>query len=155
LYTNERISANYYPVTSWAFIHDHQSNQQLSLLTDRSVGCSSQASGSIEMLLHRRLMYDDGYGMEEALNELGEDGAGLVVRGKTQVLVGSIQESVKQMRILSKIINNKPLMGFSRVQGQLVYLILRSDQIYNVRILPFSVGLRPNPRSNRTERIQL
>lgn len=116
--TSERFSANYYPITSWAFIHDHQSNQQLSLLTDRSVGCSSQSSGSIELLLHRRLLYDDGYGMEEALNEVGEDGLGLVVRGRTQLLVGSIQESVKQMRILSKIINNKPLISFSKIQGK-------------------------------------
>lgn len=69
LLTTEKYSSNYYPVTSFAFIHDHQMNQQVTLLPDRSVGCTSPKSGSLEFMLHRRLLFDDGYGMEEPLNE--------------------------------------------------------------------------------------
>lgn len=69
LVTTEKYSANYYPVTSFAFIHDHQMNQQVTMLPDRSVGCTSAKSGSLEFMLHRRLLFDDGYGMDEPLNE--------------------------------------------------------------------------------------
>ena len=71
LETTEAVASNYYPVTSWMFIRDYNQDLQMTVLTDRSEGGTSMTDGSIEMMLHRRLLYDDGYGMEEALNELG------------------------------------------------------------------------------------
>ena len=43
---------------------------------------------------------------------VGPDGQGIVIRGKTHLILGNIQESVKHMRILIKIMNNKPIMTF-------------------------------------------
>ena len=51
-------------------------------MTDRSQGGSSLAEGEIELMVHRRLLYDDSLGVGEALNETGSDGNGLVVRGR-------------------------------------------------------------------------
>jgi len=135
LVTTEKYSSNYYPVTSWAFMHDHQMNQQVTLLPDRSVGCTSPKSGSLELMLHRRLLFDDGYGMDEPLNEVGADGQGLIIRGKTHLIIGNIQESVKHMRILSKIMNNKPIMTFKPVN---------SESHYNEVFLGLKRKLPPN-----------
>lgn len=57
---------------------------------------------------------DDGYGMDEALNEPGEDGRGLVVRGRHRIIVNDIKESIRQMRIMSKSLNLKPLIAFKK-----------------------------------------
>jgi lysosomal alpha-mannosidase len=71
LETTESVASNYYPVTSWIFLRDYSQDLQMTVLTDRSEGGSSMSDGSLELMLHRRLLYDDGYGMEEALNEPG------------------------------------------------------------------------------------
>lgn len=112
LQTNEEVASNYYPVTSWMFLRDLSKDQQLTVLTDRSQGGSSMVDGSLELMLHRRLLYDDGYGMEEALNEPGHNHQGLVVRGKHRVIVDGIQESVRFLRKLSKTASWNPVFIF-------------------------------------------
>jgi lysosomal alpha-mannosidase len=71
LETTESVASNYYPVTSWIFLRDYSQDLQMTVLTDRSEGGSSMSDGSLELMLHRRLLFDDGYGVEEALNEPG------------------------------------------------------------------------------------
>ena len=71
LETTEGVASNYYPITSWIFIRDYTQDLQMTVLTDRSEGGTSMSDGSLELMIHRRLIYDDGYGMEEALNEPG------------------------------------------------------------------------------------
>lgn len=116
--TTEKVASNYYPVTSWAFIRDYEQDVQLTVLPDRPQGGSSIEDGSLELMVHRRLTLDDGFGMDEALNELGEDGKGLVVRGRHRVIVGDIKESVRQMRITSKTLSLKPLVALKPRNGQ-------------------------------------
>lgn len=41
----------------------------LAVVTDRAQGGASLASGAVELMLHRRLPLDDGYGVAEPLNE--------------------------------------------------------------------------------------
>uniref|UniRef100_A0A8C6DT03 Lysosomal alpha-mannosidase n=1 Tax=Moschus moschiferus TaxID=68415 RepID=A0A8C6DT03_MOSMO len=48
------IAWNYYPMTQSAFIHDGQS--RLVLLSEQAHGVSSQGSGQMEVMLHRRLL---------------------------------------------------------------------------------------------------
>ena len=51
------------------------------MLTDRSQGGTSMNDGDMEIMVHRRLLYDDAFGVGEPLNESAY-GQGLVVRGK-------------------------------------------------------------------------
>jgi hypothetical protein len=56
------------------------------VLTDRSQGGSSLANGQIELMVHRRLLFDDSLGVGEPLNETGIDKKGMIVRGKLELL---------------------------------------------------------------------
>ena len=47
------------------------------MLTDRSEGGTSLHPGDVELMLHRRLLVDDGKGVGEPLNEKGLDGKGI------------------------------------------------------------------------------
>ncbi|XP_023343097.1 lysosomal alpha-mannosidase, partial [Eurytemora carolleeae] len=81
----EPVAANYYPVNSRIGISD-DSDASLWILPDRSEGGSSLSSGEIELMIHRRLLHDDAFGVGEALNETAF-GEGLVVRGKHSIVL--------------------------------------------------------------------
>mmetsp|Transcript_4107 Transcript_4107/g.13171 ORF Transcript_4107/g.13171 Transcript_4107/m.13171 type:complete len:271 (+) Transcript_4107:255-1067(+) len=89
----EPMAGNYSPVTTAISIRDQRA--QMTVLTDRAqAGSGSVHDGEIELLVHRRLLKDDGRGVGEPLNETeaispyaGKDqarplGLGLVVRGQ-------------------------------------------------------------------------
>ncbi|XP_054150682.1 lysosomal alpha-mannosidase [Melozone crissalis] len=92
----EPVAGNYYPVNTRIFIKDQK--VQLTVLTDRSQGGSSLQDGSLELMVHRRLLHDDSRGLEEALDEPGADGRGLVVRGRHLVLLDTVGASPEQHR---------------------------------------------------------
>ncbi|KAM8880161.1 lysosomal alpha-mannosidase isoform 2-T2 [Spinachia spinachia] len=78
---SEPIAGNYHPINSRAFIKDDE--DQLTVVTDRSQGGGSVHNGSLEIMLHRRLLYDDVRGVAEPLNETSSVfPEGLVVRGR-------------------------------------------------------------------------
>lgn len=76
---DEPVAGNYYPVTNMISIKDNDPSKVLTVLTDRSEGGSSLVEGNIELMLHRRLLHDDAFGVGEALNESAQ-GVGLVTR---------------------------------------------------------------------------
>ena len=100
-YSNS-ISDNYYPIYTKAFIRDEKRDLQLTLLTDRTQGGSSQADGQLELMLHRRLLLQG-----ISLNETGPDGKGLVVRGKHYIFFKAINESAKLYRDLSQRLKSR------------------------------------------------
>lgn len=104
----EPISGNYYPVNSRIFIKD--SSAQLTIMTDRSHGGSSIKDGSMEVMLHRRLLHDDFLGVGEPLNEPGLDGKGLVVRGIQKLLLDKPDEAARSNRDLGEKIMISPLI---------------------------------------------
>ncbi|XP_017492694.1 PREDICTED: lysosomal alpha-mannosidase-like, partial [Rhagoletis zephyria] len=87
LEVTEPVSGNYYPVNSMIVLEDAQKKLSMAVLVDRSQGGTSMAPGVAELMLHRRLLHDDGKGVGEPLSEPGVDGRGLVVRGRHQVVI--------------------------------------------------------------------
>ena len=49
-------------------------------MVTRAQGGSSRLNGQIEIMHNRRLLFDDGAGVNEALNEVDEYGNGITVR---------------------------------------------------------------------------
>ncbi|XP_060195923.1 alpha-mannosidase-like isoform X1 [Lycium barbarum] len=82
LQVTQPVAGNYYPVNLGMYITDNKS--ELSVLVDRATGGASIKDGEIELMLHRRLIYDDDRGVGEALDEtvcVGDTCEGLTVRG--------------------------------------------------------------------------
>ncbi|XP_043485751.1 lysosomal alpha-mannosidase isoform X1 [Polistes fuscatus] len=84
----EPIAGNYYPITTKMYLKDKNKPLKLSVFTDRSQGGTSMKNGELELMLHRRLLKDDAFGVGEALNEVAYN-TGLVVRGIHYVYGGS------------------------------------------------------------------
>uniref|UniRef100_A0A336M0Y1 Alpha-mannosidase n=1 Tax=Culicoides sonorensis TaxID=179676 RepID=A0A336M0Y1_CULSO len=82
----EKEAGNYYPVTAKIAIEDDEN--RMAVLNDRAQGGSSLYDGSIELMVHRRLLKDDAFGVEEALNETESNSKGLVARGKHWLIIG-------------------------------------------------------------------
>lgn len=82
--TVEPITGNYYPVTSKIVLKDETKNIEVAVVTDRSQGGTSLKAGEIELMVHRRLHGDDGFGVNEVLNE-EQYGTGLYIRGQHYV----------------------------------------------------------------------
>ncbi|CAM4610488.1 unnamed protein product [Lepidochelys kempii] len=93
----EAVAGNYYPVNSRIYIKNKKF--QLTVLTDRSQGGSSVADGSVELMVHRRLLYDDNRGVGEPLLEPGVYHDGLVVRGRHLVFLDTVESSADRHRL--------------------------------------------------------
>ncbi|XP_058513993.1 lysosomal alpha-mannosidase-like isoform X11 [Ochotona princeps] len=91
------VAGNYYPVNTRIFIKDGE--KQLTVLTDRSQGGSSLRDGSLELMVHRKLLRDDFRGVGEALLE---QGSGLVVRGRHLVLLDAVDQAAAGHRLLAE-----------------------------------------------------
>lgn len=85
----------------------------MTLVTDRSQGGTSLQDGSLELMLHRRLIRDDSRGVEEPLNESGANGKGLVVNGIVSLVFETVEQSASVYRDLARRVYNKPLVTFS------------------------------------------
>jgi lysosomal alpha-mannosidase len=86
-----------------------------SYCTDRSEGGASLHDGSIEIMLHRRLLYDDDLGVSEPLNE-SAFGEGLVVRGRHSLIVDAPATSALVHRLSAQNMYMHPLAVYSLTQ---------------------------------------
>jgi lysosomal alpha-mannosidase len=68
--------------------------------------------GSIEIMLHRRILHDDSLGVGEALNETAY-GTGLVVTGKHILLVDRPSDSARLHRVGAQELFMHPLATYS------------------------------------------
>ena len=112
LNNTEPVAGNYYPVNSRIFIQDKQKGLQFTVLTDRSHGGSSLKDGSIEIMIHRRLQVRADFG--EALNETGQFGDGLIIRGRHWVVFDTVSNSSALHRLLGEQLLLRPMLTFHR-----------------------------------------
>lgn len=107
----EPVAGNYYPVNSRMYIRDDK--KQLTVLNDRSQGGASLTNGSLELMVHRRILKDDGRGVGEPLNETGQFGDGLMVRGKHYVTLSPPGKAAKIHRTLAEQFYMAPTLMFA------------------------------------------
>lgn len=107
LHLEEPIAGNYYPVTAKIALEDE--NIRLAVLNDRAQGGSSLEDGSLELMVHRRLLHDDAFGVEEALDERAF-GRGLVARGKHYVVFGAKKTSNPTLQARERFLQNQILL---------------------------------------------
>ena len=94
------VAGNYYPVNAAIYIEDNEF--ALSIMVDRSQGGASLSDGSIELMVHRRILADDSRGVGEPLNETdagitnyppygdaSRRGNGLIISGKHRLMLSS------------------------------------------------------------------
>lgn len=60
---------NFYPSKSTTLLHDATKNIELAFIADHSTGVTSRSSGQLELMLHRRLMQDDGRGLAQSVDD--------------------------------------------------------------------------------------
>ncbi|XP_057543590.1 probable alpha-mannosidase At5g13980 isoform X1 [Amaranthus tricolor] len=114
LQVNQPVAGNYYPINLGIYLQDGMS--EFSVLVDRSVAGSSILDGQIELMLHRRLLKDDGRGVAEALNETVcalEKCIGLVAQGKFYIKIDHLGEGAKWRRSFGQQIYSPLLLAFS------------------------------------------
>ena len=89
----EPVAQNYHPVTAMIAVRDAAA--ELAVLPDRAQGGASLAEGCVELMVHRRLLFDDWFGVGEPLNEVAY-GTGLVAAGsnKFALLWGEAQKKI-------------------------------------------------------------
>lgn len=107
----ESVSGNYYPINSHIYIRDPLGKHQATILVDRSQGGSSLNGGLIEMMVHRRLLHDDSFGVDEALDETAFR-QGLVVRGSHYLILSNGPSSAKRYRPLAQQLYKQPHISF-------------------------------------------
>lgn len=114
----ENLGGNFYPVVSTIMLKNtkDQGNctkckaEAVSVLVDRPQAGTSSHEGQLELLIHRRLLRDDNFGVGEALNEPGEDGRGLVTRGKHRLFLRFPKNNVATGGAITSKSNPKPVM---------------------------------------------
>lgn len=139
---SEPASSNYYPVTNRLEL---RGSKRVTVLTDRSQGGASLEDGQMELMVHRRLLHDDHFGVGEALNEM-ESGKGLVARGRHWLLQGEVTGSAREA---TQLLTLPPQLFFLDTElslaewlelGQRSYSGIKADIPKQVQVLTLAKG---------------
>ncbi|MCO5552105.1 hypothetical protein L7F22_005615 [Adiantum nelumboides] len=114
LEVNEPVAGNYYPINLGMYLKDAES--EFSLLVDRALGGASLRNGELEFMLHRRLVHDDGRGVDEALNERicnKTSCEGLTVQGKLFLHVNPSDKGSRWRRSMGQQVYSPLQLAFT------------------------------------------
>lgn len=111
----EPVAENYYPINSHIYV---KGDQLVGLVNDRSQGGTSLHDGEIELMIHRRLLYDDAFGVGEALNEPGDTygGLGLVVTGTHLLIMSQTEDPMSVIRPMAQTFFMPPWLTFGATE---------------------------------------
>eukprot|EP01088_Endostelium_zonatum_P015287 TRINITY_DN367_c0_g1_i1.p1 TRINITY_DN367_c0_g1~~TRINITY_DN367_c0_g1_i1.p1 ORF type:complete len:994 (-),score=215.51 TRINITY_DN367_c0_g1_i1:47-2986(-) len=107
LNVTEPVALNYVPCDTAGYIQDHINKNRFTVIHDRAGGCGSLNDGQIDFMVHRRLLYDDGRGVGEPLNE------SMQVRTSEFLLFENGPVSARQQRPLSLEVNYPSALFFA------------------------------------------
>jgi hypothetical protein len=109
----EPVSGNYYPTN--CMIRTSDGATTLAVAVDRSEGGTSLNDGELELMVHRRMLFDDKRGVAEALNEPGLDGKGLIIRGRHWIVAAPAAAAPPLYRALQEtaVIQPRALTAFA------------------------------------------
>ncbi|XP_057545265.1 probable alpha-mannosidase At5g66150 isoform X2 [Amaranthus tricolor] len=113
LSVNQPVAGNYYPINLGIYFND--SNHEFSILVDRATGGASIEDGEIELMLHRRLLFDDGRGVQEPLDEevcALDKCEGLTIRGHYYMNVHKLGGGAQWRRTTSQEVYSPLLLAF-------------------------------------------
>ncbi|KAE9606629.1 putative alpha-mannosidase [Lupinus albus] len=108
------VAGNYYPLNLGIYIEDTES--EFSVLVDRATGGASIKDGEVELMLHRRLLYDDGEGVDEVLDEqvcVNDTCEGLTVRGNYYMSLHKLGGGSRWRRTTAQEIYSPLLLAFT------------------------------------------
>lgn len=127
---SQRIASNYYPSQYSSFIHDD--NVQFTIITDRTVAVSSLKNGEIEVMIHRRTLFDDARGVDEALDDRS------IVKTRIRFFFSVMEES-HLLRHQHTYFINFPLDIFSIQKLPLIqtYSFLKQQFPRNIHLMNF------------------
>ncbi|CAI9110953.1 OLC1v1011064C1 [Oldenlandia corymbosa var. corymbosa] len=115
LQVTQPVAGNYYPINLGIYTTDNQS--EFSVLVDRAAGGSSISDGQIELMLHRRILFDDGRGVGEALDERVCAGAtcqGLTVRGNYYASINQVGAGARWRRTAGQEIYSPLVVAYTQ-----------------------------------------
>ncbi|KAK8799679.1 hypothetical protein WA158_006227 [Blastocystis sp. Blastoise] len=138
------IAGNFYPVVSRAYIEDEKEDSRLTVLVDRAHGISSLENGRIEIMIKRRTLGDDGYGVGTPLTENDH------VKEKIWFFINKKQDSSILYKQLDLYFAHPPMSFYSTLNkdstinnNSLEYSSLTKEFPKNLQLLNFQlVGLK-------------
>jgi lysosomal alpha-mannosidase len=105
---------------------------QMTVVTDRAQSCASLQDGAFEVVVHRRLLYDDHRGVGEPLNETE------AVCTRMVLAVDPLDRAADRLRQQAELVNN-PLQLYFANQSALSAL--------SAGLIDYAPLLRPLPRN--------
>lgn len=114
LAVDQPVAGNYYPLNLGIYTMDKKS--ELSVLVDRATGGASIEDGEIELMLHRRMLFDDSRGVGEALDEsvcVNNTCEGLTVRGNYYVSINQLGAGARWRRTTGQEVYSPLLLAFT------------------------------------------
>ncbi|CAJ2635805.1 unnamed protein product [Trifolium pratense] len=123
LNVTQPVAGNYYPLNLG--IHTTDKKSEFSVLVDRATGGSSIKDGEVELMLHRRLLSDDGRGVGESLDEevcvIENNNAtceGLTVRGNYYISIDNVGAGSRWRRTTGQEIYSPLLLAFTHENAE-------------------------------------
>ncbi|GFY87906.1 glycosyl hydrolase family 38 protein [Actinidia rufa] len=114
LQVHQPVAGNYYPLNLGIFTVDKKS--EFSVLVDRATGGASIEDGEVELMLHRRMIFDDSRGVGEALDETvcaGDKCEGLTVRGNYYISINQLGAGSRWRRTTGQEVYSPILLAFA------------------------------------------
>eukprot|EP00808_Paulinella_micropora_P008823 g57629.t1 len=122
----QEVAGNYAPVNAAMYMQDIQDGRLFAVMTDRSQGGGSLATGQMELMAHRRTLADDSRGVGEAMNETisikpypdaSRIGEGIGIMGSYYLTFSDQTNGARLYREEMTRVFNEPLITLAPLSG--------------------------------------